>query len=125
MLFDNIQTLGESNVSADDDTTSIKPDSEVLITIAPKPERYDLSVEDAAEIYKLLMTEERQAYDEELKPSAVNETLYAFFKTEYGKAAFYVNKDDAVGYYEGFLDGEHRTFFKIEGIYQKLLDYIK
>lgn len=100
MLFDNIKTSGESNVSADDDTTSIKPDSGVLITIAPKPERHDLSVEDAAEIYKLLMT-------------------------EYGKAAFYVNKDDAVGYYEGFLDGEHDICFKIEGIHKKLMDYIK
>ena len=124
-LFDNIQTLGESNVSADDDTTSIKPDRGVLITIDPKPERHDLSVEDAAEIYKLLMTADRQVHDEPVIPTRSMETIQVIFNNEYGRAAFYVNKDDAVGYYEGFLDGEHAIYFKIEGIHKKLMDYIK
>jgi hypothetical protein len=105
-------------------SASIKPDKGTIISVA-QSKGHDLSVEISAEIYKLLMTEERQAYDEELKVSAANETLYAFFKTEYGKAVFYVNKDDAVGYYEGFLDGEHAIYFKIEGIHKKLMDYIK
>ena len=124
-LFDNTQTLGESNVSADDDTTSIKPDRGVLITIDPKPEGHDLSVEDAAEIYKLLMTSDKQAHDEPVIPTRSMETIQVIFNNEYGRAAFYVNKDDAVGYYEGFLDGEHDIYFKIEGIHKKLMDYIK
>jgi hypothetical protein len=124
-LFDNIQTSGESNVSADDDTTSIKPDRGVLITIDPKPEGHDLSVEDAAEIYKLLMTADRQVHDEPVRPTTSMETIQVIFNNEYGRAAFYVNKDDAVGYYEGFLDGEHAIYFKIEGIHKKLMDYIK
>ena len=124
-LFDNIQTSGESNVSADDDTTLIKPDRGVLITIDPKPEGHDLSVEDAAEIYKLLMTADKQAHDEPVTPTASMETIQVIFNNEFGKAAFYVNKDDAVGYYEGFLDGEHDIYFKIEGIHKKLMDYIK
>lgn len=124
-LFDNLQSSGESNVSADDDTTSIKPDRGVLITIDPKPEGYDLSVEDAAEIYKLLMTSDKQAHDEPVIPTRSMETIQVIFNNEYGRAAFYVNKDDAVGYYEGFLDGEHDIYFKIEGIHKKLMDYIK
>ncbi|MBO5700967.1 MAG: hypothetical protein J6S71_00855 [Clostridia bacterium] len=104
---------------------SIKPDRGVLITINPKPEGHDLSVEDAAEIYKLLMTAERQAHDEPVIPTTSMETIQVIFNTEYGRAAFYVNKDDAVGYYEGFLEGEHDIYFKIEGIHKKLMDYIK
>ena len=124
-LFDNIQTSGESNVSADDDTTLIKPDSGVLITIDPKPEGHDLSVEDAAEIYKLLMTSDREEHDEPVIPTKSMETIQLFFTNEYGRAGFYVNNDDTVGYYEGFLDGEHDIYFKIEGIHKKLMDYIK
>ena len=124
-LSDNIQTLGESNVSADDETTSIKPDRGVLITIDPKPEDHDLSVEDAAEIYKILMTSDREEHNEPVIPTRSMETIQVIFNNEYGRAGFYVNNDDTVGYYEGFLDGEHHIYFKIEGIHKKLMDYIK
>ncbi len=104
---------------------SIKPDGGVLITIAPKPESHDLSVEDAAEIYKLLMTSDREEHDEPVIPTNSMETIQLFFTSEYGRAGFYVNNDDTVGYYEGFLEGEHDIYFKIEGIHKKLMDYIK
>ncbi len=114
-IYQNILTLASEN---------IKPDSGVMITIAPEPQDHILSVDDAAEVYKLLLTSERLTHEKKVNPSPSMETIQIFFKTDYGMAVFYVNKDNAVGYYEGFLEGENHRFYKIDGIYEKLRGYL-
>ena len=103
----------------------VKPNNGAFITVSPEPTKHDLSIEELAEIYKLLMTSDREEHDEPLIPANSMETIQLFFTTEYGRAGFYVNNDNTVGYYEGFLEGEVDRYFKIEGIHQKLMDYVK
>ena len=128
-LFDNIQTSGESNVSADDGTTSVKPTSVTLRAInslsSSIPAEIELGADEAAEIYELIMSAEILELGMWSSTFSPNYILVSF-SADSGSAQFQVEQNGEITQSHGFLEGNAFFFDRYsEGIYDKIMEYLK
>ena len=128
-LFDNIQTSGESNVSADDDTTSVKPTSVTLRAIdslsSSIPAEIELGADEAAEIYELIMSAEILELGMWSSTFSPNYILVSF-SADSGSAQFKVEPNGEITQSHGFLEDNAFFFDRYsEGIYDKIMEYLK
>ncbi len=129
-LFDNIQTSGESNVSADDDTTSVNPTSVTLRAVnslsASRPAGIELGADEAAEIYELIMSAEILELGQSPASTFSPNYILVSFSADSGSAQFQVEQNGEITQSHGFLEGN--AFFLdrySEGIYDKIMEYLK
>ncbi|MBO5700965.1 MAG: hypothetical protein J6S71_00845 [Clostridia bacterium] len=129
-LFDNIQTSGESNVSADDDTTSVKPTSVTLRAInslsSSIPAEIELGADEAAEIYELIMSAEILELGQSPASTFPRNYILVSFSADSGSAQFQVEQNGEITQSHGFLEGNAFFFDRYsEGIYDKIMEYLK
>ncbi len=129
-LFDNIQTSGESNVSAEDDTTSVKPTSVTLRAINSLSSSWagkiELGADEAAEIYELIMSAEILELGLSLSSTFSPNYILVSFSADSGSAQFKVEQNGEITQSHGFLEGNAIFSDRYsEGIYDKIMEYLK
>ena len=129
-LVDNIQSSGESNVSADDDTTSVKPTSVTLRAInslsSSIPAEIELGADEAAEIYELIMSAEILELGQSPASTFPRNYILVSFSADSGSAQFQVEQNGEITQSHGFLEGNAFFFDRYsEGIYDKIMEYLK